>query len=95
MLLVWNGIYGGDWSAFGAFVAAPVGSVIAAAIILALRVSILKIHSISTGKPFTALTKPDHPPRMAEPAAKGYEDDEDLQDIQESIDVTSKNTKSV
>ena len=95
LLLVWNGIYGGDWSAFGAFVAAPVGSVIAAAIILALRVSILKIHSISTGKPFTALTKPDHPPRMAEPAAKGYEDDEDLQDIQESIDVTSKNTKSV
>lgn len=82
LLLVWNGIYGGDWSAFGAFVAAPVGALIAAAIVFALRIAGLKIYSLTTGAPFTALTKPA--PKQIET------EDEDDPEVEESIDINSK-----
>lgn len=59
LLLIWNGVYGDDWSAFGAFVAAPVGGLLSCAIMLALRLSILKVISMVKGTPFTALDKPE------------------------------------
>ncbi|KAH3683425.1 hypothetical protein WICPIJ_005582, partial [Wickerhamomyces pijperi] len=55
LLLIWNGIYGGDWGCFAAFVVAPGGAFLFAGITLAIRLSVLKIHSIYTGTPFTAL----------------------------------------
>lgn len=95
LLLVWNGIYGGDWSAFGAFVAAPVGSLIAAAIVFVLRIIFLKIRSTSTGAPFTALTKPENPQKMADVQMPVESEDDDYEaDARESIDINSKN-KSV
>jgi Na+/proline symporter len=57
LLLIWNGIYGNDWSAFGAFVAAPVGGLLSSTIMLGIRLSVLKIYSIVKGVPFTALDK--------------------------------------
>lgn len=59
LLLIWYGIYGDDWSAFGAFVAAPVGGLLSSAIMLAVRLTVLKIYSLATGAPFTALDKPE------------------------------------
>lgn len=55
LLLIWNGIYGGDWGCFAAFVVAPGGAFLFAAITLAVRLSVLKIWSKITGEPFTAL----------------------------------------
>ncbi|CCH43156.1 Sodium/glucose cotransporter 1 [Wickerhamomyces ciferrii] len=69
LLIVNNGIYGNDWSAFGAFVAAPVGSLLAASIMLGLRLLVLKLISKSSGKPFTALDKPK--PKDTKPAEDG------------------------
>ncbi|KAH3664369.1 hypothetical protein WICMUC_005754 [Wickerhamomyces mucosus] len=58
LLLIWNGIYGGDWGCFAAFVVAPFGGLLIAALISVVRLSILKIYSKVTGSEFTALDKP-------------------------------------
>ncbi|CDO57836.1 hypothetical protein DV495_000797 [Geotrichum candidum] len=58
LIILENGLYVDDWSAFGAFVAAPFGGLIFGAITLVIRLSVLKIYSMVTGAPFTALDKP-------------------------------------
>lgn len=58
LIILENGLYVDDWSAFGAFVSAPVGGLIFGAIMLFFRLAVLKIYSLSTGTPFTALDKP-------------------------------------
>ncbi|QNP99242.1 YALIA101S03e15962g1_1 [Yarrowia lipolytica] len=58
LIILLEGLYGDDWSAFGAFVAAPVGSLLWGFGILTVRLTVLKIYSLITGKPFTALDKP-------------------------------------
>lgn len=58
LIILTEGLYVDDWSAFGAFVVAPFGGLIFGAICLAIRLSILKVFSLVTGKPFTALDKP-------------------------------------
>lgn len=59
LLLIWNGIYiAEDWGPFGAFVVAPFGGLIISAFVLGVRLSALKLYSLATGNPFTALDKP-------------------------------------
>lgn len=58
LLILLEGLYGDDWSAFGAFVAAPVGSLLWGFGILFIRLGVLKIYSLITKTPFTALDKP-------------------------------------
>lgn len=58
LLILEEGLYGDDWSAFGAFVVAPGGGLVFGALCLIIRLSVLKVYSNITGKPFTALDKP-------------------------------------
>ncbi|MCJ1312390.1 hypothetical protein MMC25_006064 [Agyrium rufum] len=58
LLLLENGLYSDDWSAFGAFVAAPVGGLIWALGALALRLAVQWTISWRKGERFTALDRP-------------------------------------
>lgn len=58
LIILQNGLYVDDWSAFGAFAVAPGGGLIFGAIMLVLRLSFLYIRSRVKGIPFTALDKP-------------------------------------
>ncbi|KAG0680912.1 hypothetical protein C6P40_005511 [Pichia californica] len=59
LLLIWNGVYDpNDWGAFGAFVVAPVGSIIFGFMCAGIRISILYIISRQKGTEFHALDKP-------------------------------------
>lgn len=62
LLLLEQGLYGNDWSAFGAFVAAPVGGLLWAAAAFAGRLAVQYIRSRVRGTPFTALDKPANRP---------------------------------
>lgn len=59
LILLETGIYNGDWSAFGAFVAAPVGGLLWAAACLGLRIGGAWVVARVTGRPFTALDRPE------------------------------------
>ncbi|ANB15283.1 hypothetical protein AWJ20_2909 [Sugiyamaella lignohabitans] len=59
LIILKEGLYVNDWSAFGTFVAAPVGAFITAGIVLFLRLAVLFIHAKATNTRFTALDKPD------------------------------------
>lgn len=61
LIILENGLYVSDWSAFGAFVAAPFGGLAFGAIMLVGRLTVLFIHSKVTKTPFTALDKPNAP----------------------------------
>lgn len=61
LIILENGLYVSDWSAFGAFVAAPVGGLIFGAVMLVCRLTVLFIYSKYTHTPFTALDKPSEP----------------------------------
>ncbi|KLP00206.1 uncharacterized protein FFB20_06058 [Fusarium fujikuroi] len=58
LLLVQKGLYGNDWSAFGAFVAAPVGSILWGCGALALRLSYQYMSAKIRGHRFDALDRP-------------------------------------
>lgn len=58
LLLVQQGLYSGDWGPFGAFVAAPVGSIIWGFGALGLRLTYQYIQAKRSGHPFTALDPP-------------------------------------
>lgn len=58
LLILDQGLYVDDWSAFGAFVVAPGGGLVFGAIVLAIRLAVCKIYSKYTGRRFTALDKP-------------------------------------
>jgi Na+/proline symporter len=58
LLLVKNGLYADDWSAFGAFVAAPVGGILWGFGALALRLSFQYIKAKVTHQRFDALDQP-------------------------------------
>ncbi|ENH71070.1 hypothetical protein FOC1_g10008443 [Fusarium oxysporum f. sp. cubense race 1] len=58
LLLVQKGLYGNDWSAFGAFVAAPVGSLLWGCGALALRLSYQYMSAKIRGHRFDALDRP-------------------------------------
>ncbi|KAF2971190.1 hypothetical protein GQX73_g2404 [Xylaria multiplex] len=59
LLLVWDGLYGDDWSAFGAFVAAPVGSLLWGFGALGLRTSVKYMLAKNQVRHFDTL---DHSP---------------------------------
>ncbi|KAL1861504.1 hypothetical protein VTK73DRAFT_7063 [Phialemonium thermophilum] len=68
LILLEQGLYEGDWAAFGAFVAAPVGGLIAGFLGMALRLTVLYVRAKVTGRRFDALDAP--------PSATSGEDDE-------------------
>lgn len=76
LLLIWNGIYGGDWGCFAAFVVAPGGALLFAAIALAVRLAVLKLYAIKTGTEFTALDRPE-PVEVDREIGKGKGDDDE------------------
>lgn len=61
LILLEDGLYANNWSAFGAFVAAPVGGLLWAAAAFALRVSVLWIMAKKNGTRFDAFDKPAAP----------------------------------
>ncbi|KAL6880913.1 hypothetical protein J3F83DRAFT_720280 [Trichoderma novae-zelandiae] len=70
LILLEQGLYAGDWGAFGAFVAAPVGGIVWGFIALALRLSVQFTLAKMRGERFDALDRP-----LAE---TGEEDDAQL-----------------
>ncbi|KAI1322648.1 hypothetical protein F5Y16DRAFT_386014 [Xylariaceae sp. FL0255] len=61
LILLEEGLYTGDWAAFGAFVAAPVGGIISGFIALGLRLAFQYMQSRIRGTPFDALDNPTVP----------------------------------
>ena len=61
LILLEGGLYTGDWGAFGAFVAAPVGGMLWAIGALLLRLLVLWTRARITGTRFDALEKPIEP----------------------------------
>lgn len=60
LLLLEQGLYEGDWGAFGAFVAAPVGGTLFGFGSLALRMAYLFIRARAQGRPFEPLNARAH-----------------------------------
>ncbi|KAI1245716.1 hypothetical protein MGN70_012609 [Eutypa lata] len=58
LILLQQGLYTGDWGAFGAFVAAPVGGVVWGCIALAFRLTIQLLQSKIAGRRFDAFDRP-------------------------------------
>ncbi|KAI9733371.1 MAG: hypothetical protein M1834_003455 [Cirrosporium novae-zelandiae] len=58
LLLLENGLYGDDWSAFGAFVAAPFGGLLFGFMALGLRLFFQYTHARIKGHKFDALDRP-------------------------------------
>jgi hypothetical protein len=67
LLILTEGLYGNDWSAFGAFVAAPVGGLLFAFAAFAMRLGVHWIKAKATGNRFTALDRPAAPDAAFEP----------------------------
>ncbi|KAK4937450.1 hypothetical protein LTR10_021902 [Elasticomyces elasticus] len=61
LLLLEQGLYGNDWSAFGAFVAAPVGGLLWAFAAFAFRIAVQWILAKRRGTRFDAFDKPAAP----------------------------------
>ena len=81
LILLEQGLYANDWSAFGAFVAAPVGGLLWAGAAFALRVAFLWGKAKMTGRPFTAFDRPvvsRGPAFYTGAGAVGVESDEDV-----------------
>lgn len=58
LILLEAGLYQGDWGAFGAFVAAPVGGLVAGFAACGLRIGFLYVRARVTGRRFEALDRP-------------------------------------
>lgn len=61
LLLISEGLYANDWSVFGLFVAAPVGSILWALAALGFRLSFQYIQAKRAGRRFDALDRPKGP----------------------------------
>ncbi|UPK91417.1 hypothetical protein LCI18_002352 [Fusarium solani-melongenae] len=66
LLLLQKGLYGNDWSAFGAFVAAPVGGILWGVSALILRLSVQFVMAKVQGRRFDALDRPLERPESRE-----------------------------
>lgn len=91
LLLLEGGLYADDWSAFGAFVAAPVGGLIWALAAFALRISIQWVLAKRSGRRFDAFDKP------AAPDASFYtgHDDDGLNSIHRDEDGVERSAVDV
>lgn len=81
LLLVLQGLYAGDWAVFGAFVAAPVGSLLWAAAALAVRLGFQWAVAKKRGERFDALDRP------LAPAVVSYSDEQEV-DTQDGMETT-------
>lgn len=61
LLILSQGLFSGDWSTFGAFVAAPVGGLLWAAAAFCLRISVQWVLAKVRGKRFDAFDRPAAP----------------------------------
>ncbi|CAN6655776.1 hypothetical protein TRVA0_028S01178 [Trichomonascus vanleenenianus] len=61
LMILEEGLYVDDWSAFGAFVVAPFGGIVFGFAAFVIRVAIEYTYSKVKGTPFTALEKPEAP----------------------------------
>jgi Na+/proline symporter len=64
LILLENGLYGDDWSAFGAFVAAPFGGLLWGFGALAVRLAFQYLHAKVKGYRFDALDRPAYLDRL-------------------------------
>ncbi|KAI5846342.1 hypothetical protein DFP73DRAFT_545685 [Morchella snyderi] len=62
LLILVNGLYANDWSVFGTFVAAPVGSIVFLALSVVVRTSATWVFCKTTGRHFGCFDKPLPPP---------------------------------
>ncbi|KAI9754450.1 MAG: Eukaryotic translation initiation factor eIF-1 [Chaenotheca gracillima] len=74
LLLLENGLYGNDWSAFGAFVAAPIGGLLWGFAALACRLACQFAYAKITHSRFDAFDRPAHSLPVAPPPR--YTDDD-------------------
>ncbi|KAK2758067.1 hypothetical protein FQN54_004474 [Arachnomyces sp. PD_36] len=74
LILLMNGLYAEDWSAFGAFVAAPIGGLIFGFVALGLRLAFQFLVARHKGQRFDALDRPRG-------AANSENEDEDADDV--------------
>lgn len=70
LIILTGGLYASDWSAFGAFVAAPVGGLLFSIAAFLGRISVLWIMAKVGGYRFTALDRPSAPDAAFEPAER-------------------------
>lgn len=75
LLLVQNGLYANDWAAFGAFVAAPVGSLLWGFGALSVRLAFQWVMAKKQGRRFDAL---DRPPRIERSTSPETDHDQHL-----------------
>jgi Na+/proline symporter len=76
LILLEQGLYGNDWSAFGAFVAAPFGGLLWGFGAMCLRLTFQYIHAKVKGHRFDALDRPEYLDRRIEGAGEYAASDE-------------------
>ncbi|EDN03317.1 conserved hypothetical protein [Histoplasma mississippiense (nom. inval.)] len=81
LILLGNGLYAEDWSAFGAFVAAPLGGTLFGMGALLLRLSYHYLLAKRQHRRFDALDKPEPPPQPSRP----YSSDEAIANIEPGV----------
>ncbi|KAI9848514.1 MAG: hypothetical protein M1837_007183 [Sclerophora amabilis] len=79
LILLENGLYGEDWSVFGAFLAAPLGGLVFGFLGMGSRLALLFAQSKIQHRHFDALDRPPRPARVSQHSSTrgGPEEDDD------------------
>jgi hypothetical protein len=85
LILLEQGLYGNDWSAFGAFVAAPVGGLLWGFAALLVRLAYRFIDAKRKGMRFDALDRPQHLDNRVDEAPEDAASDAIQSDPQEGL----------
>ncbi|KAG9230032.1 hypothetical protein BJ875DRAFT_473364 [Amylocarpus encephaloides] len=85
LILLEGGLYANDWSAFGAFVAAPFGGLLWGFGALLVRLSYQYLAAKAAGQPFDALDRPDYLARSAEGGSEYADNSEIHSDVRQGI----------
>ena len=93
LILLEQGLYGNDWSAFGAFVAAPVGGLLWGFGALVLRLSWQWSFAKYKGERFEALDRPAYLDRQVEGQGEYADSEEIHEDPQAGIVVVDHKGK--
>ena len=93
LLLLENGLYAGDWSAFGAFVAAPIGGLLWAAGAFAARIAFQWIQAKRKGHRFEAFDRPPPPSPRLYTGRTSPGSEEEPEDRENTLTVTSQKGK--
>lgn len=78
LILLEGGLYANDWSAFGAFVAAPVGGLLWGFGAFVLRIGVQWVYAKVKGEKFTALDKPVYLTRPRSAQGNEYADEGEI-----------------